>query len=92
MITFKNINGVESEILYNGIRIGYLSKHLNPAYEVTIGADKPMYFPASQKHLVKGVIERVWGRERERQKKEFRLEHKLRNSIYNTGEKFKVLG
>lgn len=91
MLTFNKINDIQSEILWDGSIIGYLEKPFRTWYKIEVGYMETE-LPANKSHLVKGLIERIHLNNLSKQKRTFIKEHKLKNSIYNTGREFKVLG
>lgn len=88
MIQFIEIKPQYAVIKFNSQTIGYLYKDYN-SYTVEVGYMKHE-FKLKEKHLIKDFVLKMYVQQKIRFKRTLQKEHKLRNSIYNTGQSYEV--
>ena len=79
MITFNKINEIQAEVLAEDYLFGILEKHTT-GYKLFVLNTLVEFTEAEGKHI-KDFCEKLYVKERARQRRTFIKEHKLRNSI-----------
>ena len=80
MITFNQINEIQAEVLAEGIPFGILEKPTGVGYKLHV-LNTMLEFTEAEGKYIKDFCEKLYIKERARQRRKFIKEHKLRNSI-----------
>lgn len=78
MISYKKITTQLTEIHFNSERCGYVER-IGEMYAIEVYY-MPLNLPITQKHLIKGTIERIVKAHHKRQYRLMVMRHELRNS------------
>jgi len=81
-MNFKRINQTQSEIYQEGNLRG-LVELIGDFYRIEVDYQYELTIPKKQKHLIKGLVERIVKRVDSRNYRELVKRHKLRKSIIN---------
>ena len=80
MITIKKINEIQAEVLAEGMPFGILEKPTGVGYKLFV-LNTMFDFTEAEGKYIKTFCEKLYVKERARQRRTFIKEHKLRNSI-----------
>lgn len=80
MITITKINEIQAEVLAEGMPFAMLEKPLGVGYKLYF-VDRVIEFTEAEKENIVPFCEKLYVRQRSRQRRTFVKEHKLRNSI-----------
>lgn len=88
MITFNKLSDYQSEVLAEGMPFGILEKPTGVGYKLFV-LNTMFDFTEAEGKYIKTFCEKLYVKQRARQRRKFIKEHKLRNSILKG--KYKVL-
>ena len=80
MITVKKINDIQAEVLAEGMPFAMLEKPLGVGYKLYL-IDRVIEFSEAEGKNIVTFCEKLYIKQRARQRRTFIKEHKLRNSI-----------
>lgn len=80
MITFNKLSEYQSEVLAEGMLFGILEKPTGVGYKLFV-LNTMFDFTEAEGKNIKPFCEKLYVKERARQRRKFIKEHKLRNSI-----------
>ena len=80
MITVTKINEIQAEVLAEGMPFAILEKPLGVGYKLYL-IDRVIEFTEAEKENIVLFCEKLYIKQRSRQRRTFIKEHKLRNSI-----------
>jgi len=80
MITITKINEIQAEVLAEGMPFAMLEKPLGVGYKLYL-VDRVIEFTEAEGKNIVPFCEKLYIRQRSRQRRTFLKEHKLRNSI-----------
>ena len=80
MITFNKLSDYQSEVLAEGMLFGILEKPTGVGYKLFV-LNTMFDFTEAEGKYIKTFCEKLYIKERARQRRTFIKEHKLRNSI-----------
>ena len=90
MTQFYEVTPEHGKVFYNGLQIGiYKNFKWSKQISLEIGYTEQTV-DYKDKHIVKRLAERIHLRQVDRTKRELTKKHKLRNSIYNTGQEYTI--
>jgi hypothetical protein len=80
MITVTKINKIQAEVLAEGMPFAILEKPLGVGYKLYL-IDRVIEFTEAEKENIVSFCEKLYIKQRSRQRRTFIKEHNLRNSI-----------
>jgi len=86
MITINKINEIQAEVLAEGIPFAMLEKPTGVGYKLYL-VDRVIEFTEAEGKNILPFCEKLYIKQRSRQRRTFIKEHKLRNSILNKEHK-----